>query len=51
MQQQFDAVVAQLTGGDPAPGRTQSVTDAISTAAPSLQVSDDETTPHRTAGS
>lgn len=38
MRQQFDAVVAQLTGGSAAPGRTQEVTNAIATAAPTLQV-------------
>lgn len=38
MRQQFDAVVAQLTGGCAAPSRTQEVTDAIATAAPTLQV-------------
>lgn len=38
MQQQFDAVVAQLTGGARVMSRTQSVTDAIATAAPTLQV-------------
>ena len=40
MRQQFDAVVAQLTGGggSPSAGPTQEVADAIATAAPTLQV-------------
>jgi hypothetical protein len=39
MRQQFDAVVAQLTGGGgAAAGPTQEVAEAIATAAPTLQV-------------
>lgn len=41
MRQQFDAVVAQLTGGGgggASAGPTQEVADAIATAAPTLQV-------------
>jgi hypothetical protein len=40
MRQQFDAVVAQLTGGggSPSTGPTREVAHAIATAAPTLQV-------------